>query len=499
VGDSWSLRYQLFPDVGLRAPRPVAPSLRADVLQALKGPGGALWNGSMPDKDYDLPLNYKLGVGDTYFSGKMIARLARLVAIADELGEAGEPYFAEMVDRLAKRMEVWLSPDAQTPFVYDASWGGLLSCGCNYDDCWGKCDPHCTNDPKQPDTCPALSNEGMNFGNSIYNDHHFHYGYFVYSAAVLAKFRPQWEQRWREQILAIVRDYGNPSAADPYFPVTRHKDWFLGFSWAGGLKAVTNGRNQESTSESINSYYAIYAYGATVDAPFAKGLKDFGRLLTAMEVHGADTYWHVRQGSDMYGDDFGHQVVGILWEHAATYQTWFGGAGYVVSGIQLLPFTPVMESFLKRDWVETDFAAYRAACDKDPVCAKGWSWPACLEQAVLDTRQAQACLEALPANAFSSRNSAANGNSLTNSLHWIATRPNADVTIHFRKRFEERHRSVANQPYLPAALGTCAAAAALVATVTLARATRARRAPTPYEPLQLHGLVTTAPALGEAL
>jgi len=29
-----------------------------------------------------------------------------------------------------------------------------------------------------------LSLSGYNFGNGFYNDHHFHYGYFVYSAAV---------------------------------------------------------------------------------------------------------------------------------------------------------------------------------------------------------------------------------------------------------------------------------------------------------------------------
>ena len=78
-------------------------------------------------------------------------------------------------------------------------------------------------------------------------------------------------------------------------------------------------------SEAINSYYAIYTYGASVHAwafgaasgtpripvarsseapqtqkssevsevraPFARDLKDFGRLMTAMEVHGTDTYW----------------------------------------------------------------------------------------------------------------------------------------------------------------------------------------------------------------
>jgi len=425
VGSSWRLRYNLMPDVGLRAPRPIPQEWRQDLLQALRGTTGALWNGSMPDRDFDLPLNYQLGVGDTYFSGKLLGRLARLIVVADELGESQDPYFRDMVVRLEHRMEVWLKRDAATPFVYDSSWGGLLSCGCLFDDCGGKCTPHCSNTIDPPENCPALSNAGMNFGNSIYNDHHFHYGYFVYAAAVLAKFSPSWERQWRQQVLGIVRDYANPSWADSSFPVARHKDWFLGSSWAGGILATVNGRNQESTSESLNAYYAVYAYGHAVDAPFANDLRDFGRLLTAMEMHAADTYWHVRKHSKIYGEDYGHQVVGILWEHAATHQTWFGGAPYVVSGIQLLPFSPVMEWFVKPDWAKLDLPIYQAQCAADPECKKGWSWPVCLEQAVLDTTGAYACLQALPKDAFAPSNAAAGGNSLTNSLHWLATRPQA--------------------------------------------------------------------------
>ena len=51
-----------------------------DLLEALRGPSGAMFNGTMADRDFDLPLNFQLGVGDTYFSGKMIARLVRALA-----------------------------------------------------------------------------------------------------------------------------------------------------------------------------------------------------------------------------------------------------------------------------------------------------------------------------------------------------------------------------------------------------------------------------------
>ena len=40
------------------------------------------------------------------------------------------------------------------------------------------------------------------------------------------------------------------------------KDWYLGNSWAGGMaRAYPNGRNQESSSESIAAYEAVSMYG----------------------------------------------------------------------------------------------------------------------------------------------------------------------------------------------------------------------------------------------
>jgi len=221
-----------------------------------------------------------------------------------------------------------------------------------------------------------------------------------------------------------VRDYANPSVADRSFPVTRHKDWFLGFSWAGGIPSPpsVNGRNQESTSEAINAYYAVYAYGAAVNS---QQLKDLGRILTAMEVHSSDMYWHVRSENDIYGPDFpfDYHTAGMIWTNMVNHQTYFGMQMYFVEGIHLLPFTPVMESYLKPDWVSTQFPPYKAACDGDPNClASGFSWQVCLEQGLVDAAGALECLKSLPGDAFSGTNAGSNGNSSTNSLHWLATR-----------------------------------------------------------------------------
>ena len=54
----------------------------------------------------------------------------------------------------------------------------MVSCGCDYDEGTGGCRN------AYPD-CPALGSWGLNFGNGWYNDHHFHYGYFVHGMAAL--------------------------------------------------------------------------------------------------------------------------------------------------------------------------------------------------------------------------------------------------------------------------------------------------------------------------
>ena len=101
---------------------------------------------------------------------------------------------------------------------------GIVGCGCAY--YW---DPvtapegACGN--VFPD-CPGLTDAGQNYGIGFYNDHHFHYGYHIYAAAVASLYDPSWAEQWHEHIVCLVRDIANPSEADTFFPRWRHKDWY---------------------------------------------------------------------------------------------------------------------------------------------------------------------------------------------------------------------------------------------------------------------------------
>jgi endo-1,3(4)-beta-glucanase len=329
------------------------------------------------------------GAGDTYFSGKMLSKLARILVLANEIGSVEQTDFDNALGRLRSGVEIWLNGSAESPLLYDKNWGGLVMCGCTMNE-----EEKCAN---VFPNCPALLDQNSNFGAGFYNDHHFHYGYHIYAAAVVSKFDPAWGRKFHERVLVLVRDIVNPSADDPYFPAWRHKDWYLGFSWASGIVTISgtpnpNGRNEESSSESIAAYEAVALYGAVMTGIYSgnkdtKGmkyyenavhLKTIGRVLLSTEISVSKTYWHVqakRQGvARVYPDIYTPKVVGMMWSMMAQQQTWFGNQPWKSYGIQILPITSASEFRDNPEWVQEMLPIFEESCSADKVCgAQGWS------------------------------------------------------------------------------------------------------------------------------
>lgn len=88
----------------------------------------------------------------------------------------------------------------------------------------------------------TTGSDGADFGNTYYNDHHFHWGYFVLTAGVIGSIDPDWARDNKDYVDMFVRDYANPSAQDEYFPQHRAFDWYHGHSWAHGLYASMDGK-----------------------------------------------------------------------------------------------------------------------------------------------------------------------------------------------------------------------------------------------------------------
>ncbi|CAJ1946260.1 unnamed protein product [Cylindrotheca closterium] len=441
VGSSWSMIENL-PKVSFRAPRPPNPEMLVELAKALHS-----------DILYQIPENFKKGAGDTYFSGKALGKLARILLIQEEIAQLcqdGSGDFLEAcldvkehmptelevstaLEQLRDGVEIWLHGNAQAPFVYDPVWGGVVSCGCTYS--YGNCLNKVPN-------CPAFTDKLLNFGGGFFSDHHFHYGYHVYAAAVLSHFDPQWGRQNYEDVLLLVRDFANPSWEDDFFPRFRHKDWYQGHSWANGISvSFMNGMNQESSSEAIHAYEAVALFGKTLYDAFqdagdsdkaasADAVYRAGLILTSTEIRSSQRYYqvtHTNEAKKIYPDVYEPAVVGILWSTMAHYGTWFGNKPYYIYGIQLLPLTPVSELRDDVEWSKEMLPPFSSSCDVS-CRTSGWSVGVL---AILATvgHKGIAFEQAIELPDSSFEGPAGGGHSRSNTLWHISTRPDVDEPL----------------------------------------------------------------------
>ncbi|KAJ2745474.1 hypothetical protein GGI20_002139 [Coemansia sp. BCRC 34301] len=338
-------------------------------------------------KDADsLPNDCAVLPPDPYFFGKAVARATRIALIADEVGESASCSVA--VDRAAAWLDPWLLGTNENRLVYDSAWRGVVSTA-------------------------GLTDAQADFGQGRYNDHHFHYGYFVYAAAALTKLRPDWLTPARLQAIDILaRDYCNASADDGHFPFMRCFDFYEGHSVASGLFAFADSRNQESTSEAVNAYYAAYLYAlATGRTQIAR----YVRAILQLEARTSRVYWHLGDlAEDIYPEVYarGRAVVGILWSSKADYATFFGANPEFIYGIQLLPYTPAMSLLLKRQWVADIWPRFLETV-ADNSETESWREIINLAYAVVDKQATK--------DRTSKNTEHDDGNSASNSYYWIAT------------------------------------------------------------------------------
>ncbi|KAJ2007598.1 hypothetical protein GGI04_000713 [Coemansia thaxteri] len=328
---------------------------------------------------------------DPYFFGKGVAKIARLIQIAQEVDDAATA--AALGARLVAYLGPWLTAHSNSdPLVYDATWGGIVSTA-------------------------GLADASADFGQGRYNDHHFHYGYFLYAGAVLAKHNVTAFAPLREPLSQLLRDYANPSYADQLFPYMRHFDAFDGHSWAAGLFSFADGRNQESTGEAINAYYAAYLYATALGL---QDTADFYEIVLNMEATSARRYWHptLAQARAQYVAPFVHNAVGILWASKADYATFFGANPEYIYGIQMIPFTPATRLLLDAAWVTEAWCPPGGTCAggmkpaAESAGSNGWAQFLYTALSVVDRATALANVAKCTPD---------DGNTLTNVLHWIAT------------------------------------------------------------------------------
>jgi endo-1,3(4)-beta-glucanase len=211
--------------------------------------------------ELNVDMSQQCNLDSMYFSGKAICKFAMvLYALHDLAGNPDPTLYQQALDNLKVEFDRFVQNKQLASLTYDESWRGVITTG-GY------------NDP------------GADFGNTYYNDHHFHYGYFVYAAAIIAYLDPNWLDVNSNQnkiwVNMLVKDFANSNTNDPeHFPFSRAFDYWMGHSWAKGLYESSDGKDQESTSE---------------DTMASLGMKMWGKIIgdNAMEMRGSLPTGHV--------------------------------------------------------------------------------------------------------------------------------------------------------------------------------------------------------------
>ena len=242
---------------------------------------------------------------DSYFAGKQLARAANLLDIAHKLSQ---PAIAlSLQQKLNTAFNSRLGADY---FYYDSSLRGVAA--------------------KQ-----------NSFGSQDFNDHHFHYGYFIYAASILAKYDPSFIDRHAKEVDLLVADIAAYQVSAD-FPVQRNFDPYAGHSWAAGLAPFSDGNNQESSSEAIQAWNATTLWAQLTHNTT---LEQASTWLLSNEAATAASTWRSVDTHPKGLGQYTSPVVDINWGGKRTYATFFSDDPMAKLAIQLIPLNPVMVNF----------------------------------------------------------------------------------------------------------------------------------------------------------
>ncbi|KAE9615731.1 hypothetical protein Lal_00017689 [Lupinus albus] len=375
VGDSWELETKPVP-VTWRSVKSVKKESYQEIVKALV-------------KDVNELNSSNVTSTSSYFYGKLVARAARLALIADEVNN--HEVIPKISIFLKETIQPWLDGSFKgNAFLYEKRWGGLV-------------------------TRQGSVDKGADFGFGVYNDHHYHLGYFLYGIAVLAKIDTAWAKKYKSQTYALVTDFLNTDQRLKQSPRLRNFDLYMLHSWASGLTEFGDGRNQESTSEAVNAYYAAALVGLAYGD---KRLISTASTLTALEIRAAQTWWHVKSKNKVYAEEFakGNKIVGVLWSIKRDSGLWWAAAERKECrlSIQVLPLSPITESLFSDPSYVKELVEWTLPSVESKQNVEGWKGFIYALQGIYDKGKSLEKIRTLKG--------VDDGNSFTNLLWWIHSR-----------------------------------------------------------------------------
>ncbi|HCT77646.1 MAG TPA: glycoside hydrolase, partial [Micromonosporaceae bacterium] len=245
------------------------------------------------------------GATDTYWTGKALWRLAALIPVANQIGHNSAR--DQLITLVKGRLQEWLTSGGSGQFMYDGTWDTLIGYPASYG------------------------------SDAELNDHHFHYGYYVLAAAMVAQHDGAWvgAGQWGGMVKLLVKEAANYDRADTMFPLFRNFDPFAGHSWAAGHAGFAHGNNQESSSEAMMFAHAMVLFGQNTNDT---AMRNAGIYLYTTERDAVGQYWFDKDNA-VFPGAYTHDTLGILWGAGGAYATWWTANPEEIHGINMLPIT----------------------------------------------------------------------------------------------------------------------------------------------------------------
>ena len=253
--------------------------------------------------------------GDTYWGGKGLTQMAHYMTFALQTGDTAT--FRMAKQRLKDVLIDWYTftpGEERFYFARYPRWGALIGMDPSYD-------------------------------SETFNDHHFHYGYFVYASAVLCLLDDDFRTQYGPMAREVARDYANwqHSADEPWF---RTLDPYCGHSFAGGLGNQGNGNGQESTSEAIQGWGGVWLLGAALQD---QDMLEAGIFGYTLETRATAEYWFDKQRRNIDYTKYTHPYCCNLTMQGVGWWTWFSGDPVWMHSIQWLPISPILTNCFSED------------------------------------------------------------------------------------------------------------------------------------------------------
>jgi endoglucanase Acf2 len=283
------------------------------------------WYGSYKGADSIALYNmintkYNQGAGnliapttDLYFFGKRLAEIAQLIPIAKAVGHvnAYNRFRTDLRAYLADLLTV-NAGETNHIFYYNDQWDMLVHHPASF---WSA---------------------------DQSNDRHFHYGYVIEAAAMMARYDATFVTEYGAMVEMLIKDVANwqhqaGGAGNGIFPYLRFFDTYEGHSWANGMSTdgENYGNDQESTSEAINCWSSIALWGKETGN---NTIRDMGIYLRTTEIAAVEQYWFDVNNA-VFPACYAPTSIGILRGNGGNFATFWTNNRQCIYSINWLPFT----------------------------------------------------------------------------------------------------------------------------------------------------------------